>query len=192
MFVLAQRIRWVSLVFVFGGISPLLAHHPTAGLWLPRVEPLDWVERLEPKNYRQRYNRPRYIGGKIAYYIAPSSQEAMSWHEHTHRGSYKNHAGPIYKRFYYQKPWEALQVGPRSPYPMAGNEVILSERVISDSARTVEPFSRPQPQPAISAPAAPAPFQPPQAPVPPQPEVDATSEIIVEEARRPTRRLHSL
>ena len=42
-------------------------------------------------SYRRRYNRPKYLGGKIAYHIAPSSQEAMAWHEAEHLGAYKNH-----------------------------------------------------------------------------------------------------
>ena len=124
--------RIFSITLLLAIVTPAAAHHPTAGLWLPRVEPWDWLERLEPKNYRERYNRPRYIGGKIAYYIAPSSQEAMSWHEHKHRGSYKNHAGPIFKTYNFPKPWEALRVGPRSDAPMMNpGETIISEKVIS-------------------------------------------------------------
>ena len=96
--------------------SSASAHHPTAGLWVKRPEPFDWIERLEPKSYRARYNRPRYLGGKIAYTIAPSSQEAMSWHEHVHRGTYKRHEGPIYKQYFYPKPWEVLNVRPRPDF----------------------------------------------------------------------------
>ena len=66
-------------------------------------------------SYRERYNRPRYIGGKIAYYIEPTSQEAMSWHRSVHRGYYGNHAPRMEDRYFYPKPWEALSVGPRTP-----------------------------------------------------------------------------
>ncbi|MEZ6092336.1 MAG: hypothetical protein R3C05_30905 [Pirellulaceae bacterium] len=41
----------------------------------------------------------------------------MTWHEHRHRGSYRNHAGPSVKNYLFPKPWEALPVGPRTPPP---------------------------------------------------------------------------
>lgn len=64
--------------------------------------------------YRLRYNRPRYFGGKIAYHIAPSSQEAMAWAENLDRGYYDGfHNPPLVKRYCYPKPWEALNTGPR-------------------------------------------------------------------------------
>ncbi|QDS86292.1 hypothetical protein EC9_04530 [Rosistilla ulvae] len=106
------RIACLSLVAL--SAVPALADHPYGSLDLPRVELFDWVERIEPLSYRARYNRPRYVGGKVAFYIAPSSQGAMSWHENVHNGNYRNHAGPTVKKYYYPKPWEALQVGPRS------------------------------------------------------------------------------
>lgn len=128
-------LRIALLTLLLGSTVPAIADHPTAGLWLPRIEPFDWIEKLEPKNYRERYNRPRYVGGKIAYYIAPSSQEGMAWHEHKHRGSYRNHAGPVFKSYNYPKPWEALQVGPRSAYPIVapGSGNVISDRVISET-----------------------------------------------------------
>ncbi|WP_164103026.1 hypothetical protein [Candidatus Laterigemmans baculatus] len=97
--------------------TPALAHEP---LVKPppvgyRFEPIPPLGNNLPWSYRARYNRPTYIGGKIAYYIAPSSQEAMSWHENVHRGAYANHAGRIEPLYLYPKPWEALPVGPRTP-----------------------------------------------------------------------------
>ncbi len=89
------------------------AEHPRGIAYWPRIELFDWVETLERPSYRERYNRPRYIGGKIAALIAPSSQEAMSWHEHKRRGSYHKHAGPVVVNYLYPKPWEALPIEAR-------------------------------------------------------------------------------
>ena len=80
-----------------------------------RIEPIPPLGNNLPLSYRARYNRPTFIGGKIAYYSSPTSQEAMSWHEHVHRGSYRNHAGYIEDVYMYPKPWEVLTVGPRDP-----------------------------------------------------------------------------
>lgn len=80
-----------------------------------KFEPIPPLGNCLPYSHRAKYNRPSYISGKIAYYIAPSSQEAMSWHEHVHRGSYKKHAGYIEDLYMYPKPWEVLTVGPRTP-----------------------------------------------------------------------------
>lgn len=67
--------------------------------------------------YRLRYNRPTYHGGKIAYHISPTSQEAMAWEENLDRGRYDGfHCPPMYKRYFYPKPWEALNTGPRATY----------------------------------------------------------------------------
>ncbi len=96
--------------------SSARAHHPD--LENQPVRPrfrtpttlLDYVP-----GYRERYNRPTYLGGKIAYWISPTSQEAMSWHRSVHRGYYANHAPRMEDRYYYPKPWEALQVGSRNP-----------------------------------------------------------------------------
>lgn len=78
-----------------------------------RFEPIPPVGNQLPYSYRAKYNRPRWIAGKIAYYISPTSQEAMSWHEHVHRGSYRNHDGRIEKMYLFTKPWEIFTVGPR-------------------------------------------------------------------------------
>lgn len=92
------------------------AHHPDYAN-MPvhqRVEPIpSWLGNFP--SYRERYNRPTYVGGKIAYWIEPSSQEAMSWHRSVHRGYYANHAPRMEDRYFYQKPWQALAAGPRMP-----------------------------------------------------------------------------
>jgi hypothetical protein len=64
--------------------------------------------------YRAQYNRPRYIGGWIAYNVSRTSQEAMSWKENYCAGNYdEHHMPPMYKTYYYPKPWEVLQTGAR-------------------------------------------------------------------------------
>lgn len=96
--------------------SPSLAHHPDAANHpvRPRIDVIPPLGNCLP-SYRERYNRPTYLGGKIAYCIAPSSQEAMSWHRSVHRGYYANHAPRMEDYYLYPKPWEALVVGPRVP-----------------------------------------------------------------------------
>ncbi|QDS96316.1 hypothetical protein FF011L_51240 [Roseimaritima multifibrata] len=78
-----------------------------------RFNPIPPLGNRLPPSHRRVYNRPTYLGGKVAYIIAPSSQGAMSWHENVHRGSYRNHAGRIEPMYMYPKPWEVLTVGPR-------------------------------------------------------------------------------
>ena len=63
--------------------------------------------------YRKVYNRPRYIGGYLAYKIEPSSQEAMSWKSNQLNGNYANHRGPSVPHYNYPKPWEALNTKAR-------------------------------------------------------------------------------
>lgn len=91
------------------------AHHPNPKRYPthPRFEPIPPLGNRLPPSYRRVYNRPTYIGGKFAYMIAPSSQEAMSWHENAHRGAYRNHAGRIEPMYLYPKPWEVLSIGER-------------------------------------------------------------------------------
>lgn len=64
-------------------------------------------------SHRRRYNRPTNWGGKIAYSIAPSSQEAMRWHRATHQGQYKYDAPRMVAHYFYPKPWEAIRIGAR-------------------------------------------------------------------------------
>ncbi len=64
--------------------------------------------------YRARYNRPRFIGGLLAYEVSRTSQEAMVWKENYCAGNYdQHHTPPVYKSYYYPKPWEVLTVGAR-------------------------------------------------------------------------------
>jgi hypothetical protein len=81
----------------------------------PNILP-DWIYNHHVP-YRLRYNRPTYYGGKIAYHIAPTSQEAMAWEENLERGYYDgHHCPPLVKGFFYPKPWEAMNTGPRANY----------------------------------------------------------------------------
>lgn len=79
----------------------------------PYIDVIPPLGNCLPMGYRRRYNRPSHIGGYLAYVFAPSSQEAMTWHAATHRGNYKKKSPRTEMRYFYPKPWEALQVGPR-------------------------------------------------------------------------------
>ena len=110
--------RWLLLPLLTVFLTTVLcAHHPDRESH--RVHPYyDLIGPLGshlPPSHRRKYNRPSNIGGKIAYYIAPSSQEAMAWHKAQHRGYYKNHRPRMVTHFFYPKPWEAMKVGPRIP-----------------------------------------------------------------------------
>ncbi len=74
---------------------------------LPRVIYDAWVP------YRKAYNRPTFLGGYAAHVIEPSSLEAMSWEENHARGYYKTHCPTPIRGYYYPKPWEMLETGPR-------------------------------------------------------------------------------
>ncbi len=110
------HMRWIiTLTLLVGcaGVAP--AHHPERKH--QRVHPYyDLIGPLGnqlPPSYRRTYNRPTNLGGKIAYWIAPSSQEAMAWHDATHRCAYKNNRPRIEKHYFYPKPWESLRIGAR-------------------------------------------------------------------------------
>ncbi len=105
----------VSLTLLGLTASSSEAHHPARNRQptAARFDPLPPLGNRLPPSYRRVYNRPTYLGGKLAYLIAPSSQEAMSWHTNAHRGAYRNQAGRIEPMYHYAKPWEALPIGPR-------------------------------------------------------------------------------
>jgi hypothetical protein len=93
------------------------AHHPDAENQrvIPRIDLIGPIGSRLPPSYRRTYNRPTYLGGKIAYLIAPSSQEAMAWHRAEHAGAYKapKKHQRLEQHYFYPKPWEVLTVGPR-------------------------------------------------------------------------------
>lgn len=90
-----------------------------------RIDVIGPIGNRLPPSYRRQYNRPTYIGGKIAAKIAPSSQEAMAFHRAEELGLYDNngvkgalagkHCPPqrVEQHYFYPKPWEALAIGPR-------------------------------------------------------------------------------
>ena len=70
--------------------------------------------------YRAQYNRPRYTMGWLAYHTSRTSLEAMVWQENYCAGNYdQHHMPPVYKRYNYPKPWEALNVGARPDFASA-------------------------------------------------------------------------
>jgi hypothetical protein len=96
------------------------AHHPDRESH-PVHQRIDLIGPLGnrlPMSYRRRYNRPTDVGGKIAYHIAPTSQEAMRWHRATHQGQYENYENGAPRprtvaHYFYPKPWESIRIGPR-------------------------------------------------------------------------------
>jgi hypothetical protein len=85
--------------------------------------------------YRQAYNRPRFTTGWIAAQIAPSSLEAMVWYENLQCGRYdEKHMPPMCKTYYYPKPWEVLDTGPRPDFPDQAN----AQRIQQTTGRTYD------------------------------------------------------
>ncbi len=115
---MGMHMRWFTVFTLLVVLaSSAFAHHPDREHQRvhQRYDLIGPLGTRLPMSYRRRYNRPTYIGGKIAYWIAPSSQEAMAWHDATHRCFYKNHRPRIEKHFFYPKPWEVLRIGARVP-----------------------------------------------------------------------------
>ena len=122
------------------------AHHPDRRRHpvYPYFDLIGPVGNHLPMSYRRRYNRPRYLGGKIAYYIAPSSQEAMAWHDAAHRHYYRDHRPRIEKHFFYPKPWEGLRIGPRPSTAPDDQPVTESDtRTEPDEAMSDAPPAQP-------------------------------------------------
>ncbi len=131
------------------------AHHPDRQSQ-PVRQRVDLIgplgNRLDP-GYRRVYNRPTYWGGKIAYLIAPTSQEAMAWHRAEHAGAYeapKKHMR-LEQHYFYPKPYHALTVGPRrttdpsatrAPEPMP--EMLETEPLTPSADPLPEPAGDPQ------------------------------------------------
>lgn len=106
----------------------------------PRIDPIGPVGNRLPESYRRQYNRPTYLGGKIAAKIAPSSQEAMSFHRSETLGLY-DHTGikgwlngkncppqRVEQHYFYPKPWEVLAVGPRRDVTAASRSELTNEK----------------------------------------------------------------
>jgi hypothetical protein len=83
----------------------------------PRPDILPYWLHDWHQDYRSVYNRPRYWPGRIAHTIEPTSQEAMVWCEANQMGLYNGrNCPPAFKQYYYPKPWEILQTGPRPDF----------------------------------------------------------------------------
>lgn len=108
-------------------VTPAIAHHPDRESHpvRRRVDVIPPLGNNLPLSYAAKYNRPSYLTGRISYWIAPTSLEAMSWHRAAHLGYYANHAPRMVTHYIFPKPWEALGVGPKSE---------LSAQVSGDAA----------------------------------------------------------
>ena len=115
-----SRMLWSGVLLVF--LTPLAgaaAERPTLQHTRdPRPDILPHPIADAHVEYRRAYNRPRFVPGWIASWIAPSSQEAMVWEENLARGRYDGkHCPPLCKTYYAPKPWEVLLTGPRPDFP---------------------------------------------------------------------------
>lgn len=117
--------RWFALSLIAlatGSVGlaqfPDRRNHPVT----PIIDVIGPLGNRLPPSYRRTYNRPSYLGGKIAYWIAPSSQEAMAWQNAYLAGAYRNHAPRLERHYFFPKPWEALQTGARVPRDPANLE----------------------------------------------------------------------
>lgn len=79
----------------------------------PRPDIFSRAWHLSHPPYRAIYNRPRYVGGWLAYKIEPTSQEAMSWADNVRAKTYHSHRPTCIPHYNYPKPWEVLQTGAR-------------------------------------------------------------------------------
>ena len=114
-----NQAKWLACSMLAMIAAPTAWAHQPYGENMP-VHPRIGTNVIPPlghhlPSYRERFNRPTYIGGKIAYWISPTSQEAMNWHRSVHQGLYSNHSPWTENRYFYPKPWEVLTVGPRVP-----------------------------------------------------------------------------
>ena len=110
--VMRMYLSVVGLVLFASSVAR--AHHPEPKRVHPRIDVIGPLGNCLPPSYRRTHNRPKYLAGKLAYKLAPTSQEAIAWHQAEHRGDYC-HDCPTTLHYFYPKPWEALRIGPRDP-----------------------------------------------------------------------------
>ena len=120
------------------------AHHPDrkSAPVRPRIDLIGPIGNHLPPEYRRQYNRPTNIGGKIAYCIAPSSQEAMAWHRAQHSRAYECDRPRLVRHYFYPKPWEALKIGAPDAQDPAESEPLDElgvENVISEAEAGIAP-----------------------------------------------------
>lgn len=109
--------RFALSMILIASTSILSAQHPdrrNQPVW-PIIDVIGPVGNNLPPSHRRTYNRPTYIGGKIAYWIAPASREAMAWQAAYQAGAYRNHLPRLDRHYFFPKPWEAIQIGTRTP-----------------------------------------------------------------------------
>jgi len=125
------RISSSLLLFVVASTLSQAAERPTLNFHTadPRPDILPHPFYNAHTEYRRAYNRPRFLTGWLAAQIEPTSQEAMVWYENLQDGNYdRKHTPPVYKRYYYPKPWEVLQTGPRPDFPNAATLKAAQEK----------------------------------------------------------------
>lgn len=133
------------VLLVAGVVTPAAAHHPDRECdpVTPRIDVIGPLGNCLPEEHRRKYNRPTYWGGKIAYKIAPSSQEAMAWHRAEHRGDYDCDRGRVVSHYFYLKPYEAMRIGSRrsvkpefQPKPARNTDYLPSRNTDEEAAPT--------------------------------------------------------
>lgn len=112
---MSGKALFVAAIALFATDQAALAQFPNwkAVPVRPRGELIPPLGNHLPPSYRAKMNRPTYLGGRIAYTIEPSSQEAMAWQRAWEKGYYANHAPRMETHFMYPKPWEVLGVEPK-------------------------------------------------------------------------------
>lgn len=116
----------------------------------PNIDVIPPLGNHLPYSYANRYNRPKYLTGKLMYTIEPSSQEAMAWQRAREDGHYAKHAPRMETFYIYRKPWEALGPGPRTnPNPPKPSQ---DRNYMEDSAVPAEGEIPEPPQPGLRVP----------------------------------------
>ena len=122
---LVFSMRWfTTFVLLTLLCTDLSAHHPdreNQRIW-PRIDLIPPLGVRLSASYSRLHNRPSKRLGRTLYYIAPSSREAMSWHDATHQKAYELDRGRLEKHFFYPKPWEGLELGPRAATVVSGSD----------------------------------------------------------------------
>lgn len=108
-------LAWVTVAMLASSVWAAPPERPTFnhnGDPRPNILP-NWMF-IYPVPYRATHNRPTDFTGRIARVISPTSQEAMTWSENKALGYYDgHHQPPLKKGFFFPKPWEVLNIGPR-------------------------------------------------------------------------------
>lgn len=133
--------RLSALAVMLCAAAPAAAHHPD---WkshpvTPRIDVIPPLGNNLPLSHSARYNRPGYVTGKIAYWIAPSSREAMAWHRASHLGYYANHAPRMVTHYCFPKPWEVLGTGARTDATATTPSITVPTMPPTDTAPTPVP-----------------------------------------------------